>query len=237
MTLVLTPWQPAPLQAQLTGQSVHIWRFPLDCQEPLDALLDEQELQRARRLRVPAKARSFVVARARLRQILGRYLDLDPKALSFTYGSSGKPFLVGQTADLPAFNLAHSGNWGLCAVTKGSEVGVDIEKMTRSTDFDKLAAYFFSASEQGYLQTGSLLRRRRLFFRIWTRKEAWLKGKGGGFSDPDQDIGPAHLSPCCTHDGSWWLRSFPVARDYLATLAVSRQIPLVQRWDGWSTRR
>lgn len=232
MTLLLPPWQTPPSKLQLTEQAVHLWRFPLEGQDSLESLLDEQERQRARRLRAPGKARAFITGRACLRQILASYLDLAPQELHFNYGPFGKPVLTGHAADLVAFNLSHCGRWGLCAVTGGAEVGVDIERVDRPLDFEKLAARFFSCSERNLLQDTSPQRRRRLFFRIWTRKEAWLKGKGGGFSDPDQDIGSTHLAGCCTYDGSWWLRSFPIARHYLATLAVSRQLPFVQRFDG-----
>lgn len=233
MTLLLTPWQDPPSKPELTAEAVQLWRFPLDCPDSLEYLLEEEELQRARRLRVPCKARAFVVARARLRQILASYLDLAPKDLRFQYGPFGKPVLDGQSSAALAFNLAHSGRWGLCAVTKGIEVGVDVERVDRELDYDKLAAGFFSARERAWLQAGSPQRRRRQFFRIWTRKEAWLKGKGGGFSDPDQDIGPVHLAGSYTYDGTWWLKSIPVDRQSLAALALSRECSVVQRWNGW----
>lgn len=233
MTLQLTPWQAPPSQPELSRGAVHLWRFPLGSKDSLEHLLNDEELQRARRFLIPDKARHFVVARARLRLILASYLGLAPESLGFNYGPSGKPALEGQPAEFLAFNLSHSGSWGLCAVTKGLAVGVDVERLDRKVDYDKLAARFFSANEQKYLRGGSAHRRRRLFFRIWTRKEAWLKGKGGGFSDPDQDIGPAHLAGCYTHDGNWWLRSFPVGHNYIATLALSQECSLVQRWDAW----
>ncbi len=233
MPFFLTPWQAPPLRPELSDQTLHIWRFPLNCTESLENLLDEQELQRAGRLRVPGKARAFIVARARLRQILGFYLGLAPEALRFDYGLYGKPALAGLPDEAPSFNLSHSGNWGLCVVSKGCAVGVDIEALGRSLDYAKLAAGFFSKSEQHWLQAGSERERRRRFFLIWTRKEAWLKGKGGGFSDSVQDLDRAHLQGCCTHAGGWWIRSFPVTRDYLAALAVTRDFPLLQRWNGW----
>jgi 4'-phosphopantetheinyl transferase len=234
MTLVLTPWQAPPSQPELTTGTVHLWRFPLVCNDSLEHLLNADERQRARRYLIPDKARDFVVARARLRLILANYLELAPQSVRFTSGHAGKPALAGPLAEPLAFNLSHSGGWGLCAVTRGVAVGVDIERLDRKVDYDKLAARFFSANEQKFLQAGSARRRRRLFFRIWTRKEAWLKGKGGGFSDPDQDIGPAHLAGCDTHDGNWWLRSFPVGHNYLATLALSQECSLLRRWNGWN---
>ena len=230
MTLQLTPWQNPPSELEFTSDTVHLWRFQLTSQNSLEHLLNEEELQRAERLRIPEKARAFVVARARLRQILAGYLALDPQSLRFTYGSSGKPALIGMV-DAPIFNLAHSGNWGVCAVVKSGEVGVDIETLHTELDYAKLAERFFSTAEKKCLQECPPYRRRRLFYRIWTRKEAWLKGKGGGFSDSDQDIGPVHLAGSCTYDGNWWLRSFPVARNYLATLAVSQEFRVLQRWD------
>lgn len=233
MAFVLTPWLTAPAQPSLTDGAVHLWRFPLDGEAFLESLLDEEELQRARRLRSPEKARAFIAARARLRQILARYQGRPPQGLGFVYGAAGKPALADTAAGALSFNLAHSGHWGLCAVTAGCPVGVDIERIDPALAYEKLAARFFSAIENSSLQACPSQRRRRQFFRIWTRKEAWLKGRGGGFSDPDQDLGAAHLAGCCTHAGGWWLRSFPVGRHYLAALAVPRQSRLVRRWNAW----
>lgn len=232
MPLVLTPWQIPPLQPRLEEQTVHLWRFPLDSPDSLEHLLDEQELQRARRLLVSRKAREFVVARARLRQILGSYLGLAPETVPFAYGPYGKPALAGPSG-APAFNLAHSGQWGLCAVTGGSTVGIDLERVDRQLDYEKLAAGFFSTAERTWLQTVAPHRRRRLFFRLWTRKEAWLKAKGAGFSDPDQALGSTHLAGSYTHDEAWWIRSVPIARHYLAALAVPHELALLQRYNGW----
>ena len=233
MTLPLTSWQTPPSHPELCAGVVHLWRFPLACQESFDSLLNDEEIKRAGRLRAAEKSRDFVVARARLRQILASYLDVAPETLTFKYGPSGKPALEDSFTSSLAFNLSHSGCWGLCAVTSGAEVGVDIERLDRNLDYAKLAARFFSESERDWLQAASSPRRRRQFFRLWTRKEAWLKGKGGGFSDPDQDLGPDPFAASSTCDGTWWLRSFPVARNYLATLALSQEFSLVQRWDAW----
>lgn len=236
MPFDLSPWQSPPEKPDLVGGEVHLWRFPLAGPPALAALLAADELQRAGRLRLPAKARAFVTARARLRQVLALYLDLAPQQLTFTYGAAGKPSLGGELPRQLAFSLAHAGNWGLCAVVAGAQVGVDLEWIDRGLDFEKLAAHFFSAAERRKLQECHPLRRRRCFFRIWTRKEAWLKGKGGGFADPDQDLSPTHLDGCCTHDGSWWLRSFCLDRHTLGALALSRKASLLQRWNGWCER-
>lgn len=228
----MSPWQAPPLRPVLADGEIHLWRFPLVNTEPLECLLEEQELQRARRLRVPGKARAFITARGRLRQILSCYLELPPEDLRFDYGPAGKPALAGDLIDAPAFNLAHSGVWGLCAVAGGVALGVDIERTDTRLDFDKLAAAFFSRDELHRLQACMPQRRRRSFFRLWTRKEAWLKGRGCGFADSDQGLAAEHLRGTCTFDGSWWLTSFPVVRHYLAALAVSKKPASLQRWHG-----
>jgi 4'-phosphopantetheinyl transferase len=232
MPLTLTPWHDPPSLLDLKSGEVHLWRFPLFCPDSLEHLLDEQELQRAKRLRSPDKARAFVVARARLRQILSGYLACDPQSLRFSYGPAGKPALVGLVDPL-SFNLAHSGNWGVCAVVGRGEVGVDVETIDPGLDYARLAQRFFSETENQWLRACPEPRRLRCFYRIWTRKEAWLKGKGCGFSDPDQDLGLAPLAGSCTSDGSWWLRGFPLARHSLAALAMSQEFSLVQRWNAW----
>jgi 4'-phosphopantetheinyl transferase len=230
MPLTLTPWQAPPKRPDLTSEDVHLWRFPLDCPEPLEHLLDEQELQRAKRLLSSDKARTFVVARARLRQILAGYVSRDPQSLRFSYGHAGKPALVGFDGQL-SFNLAHSGNWGACAVVGRGDVGVDVEAINSGLDYTKLARRFFSDSENQWLHDCPESRRLRCFYRIWTRKEAWLKGKGGGFSETDQDLGLVHLDGCDTSDDSWCVRSFPLCRHYLVSLAVSQKFSRVQRWN------
>ena len=232
MAFSKSPWQHPPPRPALADGEVHLWRFSLVSKEPLECLLEEQELQRASRLRVPRKARAFITARARLRQILSCYLELPPEGLRFDYGPAAKPALAGGLADAPAFNLAHSGGWGLCAVARGVVLGVDIERIDARLDFEKLAAAFFSRDEHQRLLACVPHRRRRSFFRLWTRKEAWLKGRGSGFTDSRQSLAPEHLGGICTFDGSWWLMNLPVARHYLAALAVSEKPASLQRWHG-----
>ena len=96
MPLTLTPWHDPPSLLDLKPEDVHLWRFPLACLTSLEHLLDEQELQRAKRLRSPDKARAFVIGRARLRQILSGYLDMDPNLFAF---------LMVQQASLPSSAL------------------------------------------------------------------------------------------------------------------------------------
>lgn len=230
MSLELSPWSTPVEQPGLDAHSVHLWRFRLDVSAAQDFLLSDEERLRAERLRDPQKASTWVVARSSLRQILAGYVGIKPEELVFAVNAHGKPHLVdGQRADI-RFNMAHSGEWGLCAVARGDDVGVDVERINGALDHARLAARFFSKEENARLMTVPASRRRREFFRIWTRKEAWLKAKGGGFSETQLALDPLFLDHCSVCDSVWQLRLFPVARHYLAAVAVRPEVSRLQRW-------
>jgi 4'-phosphopantetheinyl transferase len=113
----------------------------------------------------------------------------------------------------------------LYAVTRGVEVGVDIEEIDPALDFERLAGQFFTPGENDLLRGVLPGRRRRAFYRMWTRKEAWLKGMGWGFSAPSSGVGLLGA------DASWRVRSFPVGRGFLGALAVAGEVGVVRRWE------
>jgi 4'-phosphopantetheinyl transferase len=204
---------------------VHLWRFrldlpPLEITELLQTLSADEQL-RADRLLHRTKAENFVVARGRLRQILARYLNQQPKELTFAYNEQGKPSLAGNPGNKISFNLAHAGQWGVLAVTSGTEIGVDIEQIDPDLDYENIAAGFFSTTEIDRLNQYLPHRRRRVFYRIWTCKEAGLKAVGGGFSTPA--IGG--------EEKEWHIRQFSVAQNYLGAVAVSGEGTVTERWD------
>jgi len=227
----ISPWQPPPLQVSVDANSVHLWRFSLELGPLAPDLLDPQEKSRAQRLRSPRKAAAFIAGRTRLRQILSLYLMTDPRDASFDCNAHGKPSLSGAEARGISFNLSHSGDWGLCAVAQGREVGVDLEQVSDDLAFEPLAKRFFSAAEFCWLRNSPGGRRRRNFYRLWTRKESWLKGKGGGFSEPKLTLDPVHIAGTSAFAEDWWLSNVPVKRGYVGALAVAGRIACIERWD------
>jgi 4'-phosphopantetheinyl transferase len=67
-------------------------------------------------------------------------------------------------------------------VTRGQELGVDLEVVRPMTDAEGVARRFFSAGEVSDLL--GLPERELAFFRCWTRKEAYIKALGQGLSCP-----------------------------------------------------
>ncbi|MFA7534972.1 MAG: 4'-phosphopantetheinyl transferase superfamily protein [Desulfuromonadales bacterium] len=214
MLAPVSPWRAAPQRLSLGTDEAHLWRVSLaDAEKSYlrhKNLLSPDELARAERLRLPEKAHAFAAGRTRLRQILGRYLDLAPTELSFVYGPHGKPALNPEHYCTLHFNLAHSGDLLLLAVA-GRPLGVDLERIDPALDFAPLAERFFTPAEQAALRQAPPHRRRRAFYRLWTRKEAYLKGRGGGFS--------ANLAE--PENSAWRLRHFFVAPSHLGALAIS----------------
>ncbi|MCM1056771.1 MAG: 4'-phosphopantetheinyl transferase superfamily protein [Firmicutes bacterium] len=107
----------------------------------------------------------------------GLFSELDrPLPLTYRYGEKGKPYFE----NIPLyFNLSHSGEYVLCAAAL-REVGVDIQKI-QSVDVWKLAKRFFSEPERRALERcdgGG--EQQRLFFELWSRKEAYGKLTGEG---------------------------------------------------------
>jgi len=223
MDPLLTLWRDPPLDLSLARGQLDLWRFslarPLAEIERLACLLNEMERLRAARLLDRGKAHAFIASRGRLRTILARYLDQAPAALEFSFGPQGKPRLAGSCEASLCFNLSHSGDWGLLAVTAGSPVGVDIELIDDQVAYESLAVRFFSPEEKAALAQFSPVRRRRGFFRIWTRKEALLKGLGTGWS--------GRSTPLPYED--WSIRTLPVAPRMLGTVALRERLQVLRR--------
>ena len=106
-----------------------------------------------------------------------RTAGLDPAALTVTEGPHGKPQL--KEADVH-FNLSHSGNFSVCAVSD-RRVGCDIEELAPYRI--GVAHRFFTAEETRMIEEASSEEeRRRRFCRIWTLKESYVKLTGAGLS-------------------------------------------------------
>lgn len=179
-------WNQPPADLRLAANEVHLWCADLSAQSfPLPALtatLAEEERGRAQRFRFAKDQTQFVVARSLLRALLGRYLQRDPASLDFAYGAQGKPQLSNESA--LRFNLAHSQDLILYAVSWQQEVGIDVEQMRAATSDETIAEQFFAPAEVAALRSLPVAQQPQAFFNCWTRKEAYIKARGEGLSFP-----------------------------------------------------
>lgn len=173
----------------LESDEVHVWRSYLDLAasqiQALYQTLSADERSRAERFYFQQDQHRFIAARGILRAILGRYLRVESNQLRFGYGLYGKPALTGECGgeDL-RFNLSHSDGLALYAVTRGREVGVDLERIRADFVDEQVAKRFFSPEEVSALQALPAHLQKEAFFNCWTRKEAYIKARGEGLSFP-----------------------------------------------------
>jgi 4'-phosphopantetheinyl transferase len=212
---------------------VDVWFERLDPPEDrvaeLAGALSHDERTRAVRFYFERDRRRYVVARGLLRVILARYTDLAPERIAFRYGPRGKPSLATASAGL-RFNLSHAADRALVGVTRGREIGVDLEYVRPMPELESLARRFFSEPERVALAALPRPRRLRAFFRCWTRKEAYIKAIGDGLACPLDgfavSLAPGRYARLLAVEGDpegprrWTLCSLAPAAGFLGALAV-----------------
>jgi len=193
----------------------------------LAATLSDAERERARRLRFHRDRRRFMVARARLRELLAARLGVAPESVELAYGTHGKPRLGSQSAW--RFNLAHCDDVAVYAFSTANEVGIDIEAIRQEREADAIASRFFSRRENAEY-SGLAPRDKPVgFFNCWTRKEAVVKALGEGLSMPlnEFDVSLVPGAPArvlriagARGDGCGWrLESFSPLPGFIAAVA------------------
>src|SRR5262245_4030673 len=179
--------KPAPPQQTMPTEplqdAIDVWTWRLGASHAelalLIPLLSGDELARASRLACARDRDRFIVARARLRQILAGYLAVPPETMQFNYGKHGKP-LVSRYHHAPSFNLTHSGDLAALAVSGCGAVGIDVEQVKPVAA--EIAQRFFTEDENAVLARLKGRQRLEAFFRCWTRKEALVKANGKGLT-------------------------------------------------------
>ncbi|MGB0909642.1 MAG: 4'-phosphopantetheinyl transferase family protein [Nitrospirales bacterium] len=226
-------WNSPPQDITLPPDHVHIWKANLSPPQPqlahLQTILSADEQARAQRFRFSKHRKAFVTARGLLRLILSRYLNTSPRALSFAQEAHGKPYLLSPTTPPFSFNISHSNDMALFAVTLKNLVGIDIEYHRKKVNVPSLIQRICSTEEKEILMALSPTEQKRGFFACWTRKEAYVKATGKGITIPFTTITVSlPPSPCVElrhieddEDISLWtLSDIQVSPRYTAALAI-----------------
>jgi 4'-phosphopantetheinyl transferase len=216
---------------RLGDDEVHVWLAHLDerseCFERLADTLSQDEQQRTARFHSRLDARRWAAGRIVLRSLLGRYLLLEPQAVSLQMDVRAKPEVAIPPGRRPIqFNLSHSDGLGLYTVARFQRVGIDVERMRWLPDFDSIAQRMFAPHEQRALRGLPETKRAAAFFGFWTRKEAFLKATGQGLAGVE-----AHSS----EPARWSVISLPAVSGYAASLAIEGR-PVRLRFARWQER-
>ena len=158
-----------------------------------------------------------------MRVLLSRYLDLDAKNIVFETGANKKPFVGNDIATSIHYNTTHSGNYVLIAIGQ-TPVGIDIENQEPMFPYQEILTHSFNRQEISCIeQAESPL---KMFYTLWTRKEALLKATGKGIDDDMK------LTPCIDgrhvvakslikSDKDWFVNSFEVDKGYTGAIAAT----------------
>lgn len=228
----------SPAIFHLPPDEVHVWRItlarlPVPLAE-LEQLIDGREQRQACRFRHTQDREQHIASRGFRRLLLARYLQTAPRDLKFEYNHFGKARLPGSALPHPLrFNTGHSGGVILFALANNRETGVDVERLRPLADMQALARRCFTSREFEAWHRLPEPEQRKAFFRVWTRKEAFLKAYGRGLSLAPElvevtvpaDRPPRLLSvegePAAHRE--WDIRDLPADEGFAAAIAVENR--------------
>lgn len=217
------------------------WQSVAAASETIDAWIartSPDERVQARRYRHEIDQHRYLVGRALARTMMAHAIGRHPLALRIECDDRGKPHLVDDSRI--SFNISHSGDLVMVAVSRGRTVGVDVEQHRTDIDVAALGRVVFTDAELGRIMEAAPENQIPLFFRQWVFKEALVKALGTGLlKDPKRfQIGPGRVNPVIEFVGQdpddvgegWHMRVIDVPPGYSACLCV--QNPLTASQDA-----
>lgn len=178
----------------LANNEIHLWMTKpeelLGNDELLTTyatLLTSKETAKQQRYKFAKDRHDALITRAFIRDLLSYYADIAPQDWQFEKGEKDKPEII--NCPLPLrFNISHTKNLIICAVTLEDDIGCDVENTGRSNDVLAIAERYFSPTESKELFTLPVAQQRNRFFDYWTLKESYIKAWGLGLAIPLKDF-------------------------------------------------
>jgi 4'-phosphopantetheinyl transferase len=194
-------------------------------------LLNADERAREARFHFDTDKERFVIGRALTRLQLSRFLGGDPRTWPLVTNAYGRPELAGPTPPPLGFNVSHTHGLVAIAVTGTTDVGVDVECITRRLTHE-IADRFFAAREVADLRQLGEGEQARVFFDYWTLKEAYIKARGMGLALPLKHFAFALRPPALPT-----ISFDPEIDDDPATWQFAQSWPTAQHRLGLAVRR
>lgn len=214
----------------IENKQIHVWSFNLSLTDSQInkryALLTLEERARADQFHQSIHRQRFIAARSQLRLLLSGYVNVPPEKIIFGYTKYKKPYLLAPEDQALRFNLSHSHDMAIYAITLNADIGVDIEK-SQSTYEHAIAKRYFSQREYHALLQIPITYRPEGFYRLWARKEALVKaiGQGLSLSLSSFSVSPYPVDETIVFcDQNWSIVSLSIHADYQAALATNQAI-------------
>ena len=191
-------------------------------------LLSELESRKQNSFTFEKDQTRYLISHIALRFILSKYLNTSPKLIEYQFNSSGKPSIV--CCSGVHFNLSHSGKLA-CIGISSTEIGIDIEYVTKNFNHLEIANDYFSQEELNLINSQrDNANRSKMFFKIWTIKEALLKATGTGLTADLPTINLKDNQWLCSNKieySNWQIKELELLQEgYIASLAHQRRASL-----------
>lgn len=206
----------------------------------LRSLLSDDEVEQEGRFYFADDRKRYLVTRAMVRMVLSRYARIAPERWAFSKNAYGRPVIADAIVDAEvqardlSFNLSHTRGLIALAVTRGRELGIDVENIARRPISLEVADRFFSPVEAADLARVAPDRQQHRFFEYWTLKESYIKARGMGLSLPLDGFSfefPHHSAVSIAinpelqdHADRWSFWQYRPTADYLMAICAERHV-------------
>lgn len=165
----------------MNSHFVNLWHgelLPIDREEKAYwVLLSDDEKKKASTFSRQDLQQKYIKTRGMVRTILAFYLKQEASTIIIKQREHGKPFVPNENL---YFNLSHTGNRLVVAVSNCTELGIDIEQNKKRKSLPALAEKCFSNEEVIFWNALSEQKKVSFFYCFWVRKEAFVKAVGRG---------------------------------------------------------
>ncbi|MEI6268804.1 MAG: 4'-phosphopantetheinyl transferase superfamily protein [Methylococcaceae bacterium] len=201
-------------------------------------VLDEAEQAQAQKFKSELLHKRYVEIHGRLRNRLAHQLNDSPEKISIKKAEQGKPYL----ADYPelAFNLSHSADRVLIAMSWNCQLGVDIELCKPRINVSGLVNKCFAEEEIGYWNKLPETQKNQEFYRLWTRKEAFVKATGHGITlglnqcvvYPENPTEFLRVPELCGKASAWHVLDIELGEGVCGAIVADKKLSAtLLRWD------
>lgn len=201
-----------------TTNKIELWSY-----------LSKDEKQRALGYYRTELIDKYIISRGFLRCLLSYYTQKHPTELRFVYNKYGRPSLNDQKVH---FNLSHTKFLACYALSLNYKVGVDIEIHNYNLNIQELCNMTLTPAElEAFNKLDAPLIQSKLFYDLWTKKEALIKANGQGLFLAINTIEVINLLPgnkISINNEEWYYFPLDIHPTHSGAVMVSERIsPLI----------
>lgn len=232
---------------EINENEIHIWVIDANetnHYEHYEDFLNENERLRVKNFLCENLKKNHMVSHFATRNILSHYLNIPPAQIPIIYSEHHKPYLRENPTQVQ-FNLSHSHGISLLGITKAFKIGMDIEKIEAIQNQSDVEKMILSQNEYNWLSSRPSSEKCESFYRLWTAKEAVMKGFGAGFHFGIENVEfqmPQNFSDRInvkihSHPEElleWTVQNFIFSDQYMGAFATEQPIHSVSqfKWEG-----